>query len=262
MSFVSDGVGLGVSRRGSGRPVVVLGGLFGVDGVSGVWDGLVSLGCEVCVVQLPGFGEVERPAWCDSVSDLALLVSDWVEGEGFEDVCLVGCSFGGWVAAELAVRRPGWLGSLVVVDGVGLKVGGVDERVFADVFALSWGEVLTRAFVDGNLGERLVGVVGRSADEVLVVARAQEALAVYGWRPYLHDPKLGRRLGRVSVPSLVVWGAEDGLALPVVGRGFAEAIPGARFVEVAGAGHLPHVERPDEVLRVLAGFLGERGGEV
>lgn len=259
--LVDDGVGLGVSRRGRGRPVVVLGGLFGVDG-GGVWDGLV--GCEVFVLSFPGFGVVERPGWCDSVSDLALLVWDWVESEGLRGVCLVGCSFGGWVAAELAVRRPDWLGSVVLVDGLGVRPldVGVDERVFADVFALSWVEVCERAFEDGELGVRVLGMAGREAAEVLALASCQEAVAVYGWRPYLYDPKLLRRLGRVRVPVLVVWGAEDRIALPVVGEALVGAIPGAELVVIEGAGHMPHVECPGEFVRVVAGLLEREGVEV
>jgi pimeloyl-ACP methyl ester carboxylesterase len=257
---IDNEVRVEVSRRGSGRAVVVLGGLFGVDG-GDVWDGLV--GCEVFVVSLPGFGGADRPDWCDSVTDLVLMVADWVESEKLVDVCLVGCSFGGWVAAELAVRRPGWLGSVVLVDGLGVRPQGEEtDRNFADVFALSWAQVCRQAFADVELGERLLGIAGRDADGVLGLMRCQEAVAVYGWRPYLHDPKLERRLARVGVPVLVVWGEQDRIALPVVGQTLAERIPGARLVMVPGAGHLPHVERPEEFVDVVAKFLKLASAEV
>ena len=64
-----------------------------------------------------------------------------------------------------------------------------------------------------------------------------------------------RRLHRVRVPALVLWGAHDGVVAPSYGEAYARAIPGARFETVVEAGHLPHIERPGETAGAVLEFL-------
>jgi pimeloyl-ACP methyl ester carboxylesterase len=234
--------------------MLVLPGIFGFDGQSEAFDSLAE-NYTVIVATHPGFDGTTRPSWCDSVNDLLYAYLDLIEREGMEDITLVGCSLGGWIALELAVLQPSWLSRLVLVDSVGLRVGDVDERDFADIFALTIEDVRALAFADPRLGERYLGTVDRPTGEVVAIARNQEATAAYGWKPYLHNPKLGRRLHRVRVPTFVVWGERDGIAEPRVGRGLTDAIPSARLERIAGAGHLPHIERPAEFTRAVRAFL-------
>jgi pimeloyl-ACP methyl ester carboxylesterase len=65
------------------------------------------------------------------------------------------------------------------------------------------------------------------------------------------DPGLRDRLAGLHLPVQVVWGESDGIAVPAYGRAFAEAIPGARFTLVKGAGHLPQLEAPEELLAAI-----------
>jgi len=251
----TDAVEIRVSRRGSGPPTIVLPGIFGIDGRSEAFDALADAST-VIVTTHPGFGDSPRPAWCDSIDDLVLAYLDLVEREELTDVTLVGCCIGGWIAAEIAVLRPAWLSRLILVDSLGLRAGGTEDRDFADIFAMTLAEIRALAFVDQGLAETHLGTEGRPVEEVLEIARNQEATAVYGWQPYLHNPKLHRRLGRVRVPTLVVWGERDGIAQPRVGRALAEAIPGARFASIPGAGHLPHLEQPSAFTRLVRDFSG------
>jgi pimeloyl-ACP methyl ester carboxylesterase len=59
------------------------------------------------------------------------------------------------------------------------------------------------------------------------------------------------------VPTLVLWGAADRIAPPEYGRRYAEAIPGARFEEIAGSGHYPHIEQPQRVAERVLSFAAE-----
>jgi pimeloyl-ACP methyl ester carboxylesterase len=70
----------------------------------------------------------------------------------------------------------------------------------------------------------------------------------------MHDPKLRGRLHRVRIPTLLLWGSDDRLAPPDYGRNFANVIAGAQFVEVADAGHFPHIEKPAEAARRVVEF--------
>jgi pimeloyl-ACP methyl ester carboxylesterase len=73
----------------------------------------------------------------------------------------------------------------------------------------------------------------------------------------MYNPKLRGWLGRISVPTLVLWGESDGLVTPAYGRAYAAEIPGARFETIPGAGHYPHVEQPETFAARVVDFVKE-----
>ena len=85
--------------------------------------------------------------------------------------------------------------------------------------------------------------------------RAREALARYGWAPFMHNPKLPGRLHRVSTRTLFLWGAHDRIVSPEYGRKFAAHVPGASFELIEAAGHFPHVEQAEATLDAIAAFV-------
>jgi pimeloyl-ACP methyl ester carboxylesterase len=94
-------------------------------------------------------------------------------------------------------------------------------------------------------------------EKLAVIARAIETTARLCWEPYMHNPKLKHRLHRIKVPTLVVWGASDGIvSADTYGAGYANLIPGAKLKVIPEAGHLPHLEQPAAFKSVLAGFMG------
>ncbi|MCH9017640.1 MAG: alpha/beta fold hydrolase [Chloroflexi bacterium] len=95
-------------------------------------------------------------------------------------------------------------------------------------------------------------------DEKLeIIARNRESFARFCWQPYMHNPKLKRRLHRISVPTLVIWGAADGVITTDYGKAYADEIPGARFEVIENGGHFPHLEQPEHFMEVLGGFLAD-----
>jgi pimeloyl-ACP methyl ester carboxylesterase len=92
-------------------------------------------------------------------------------------------------------------------------------------------------------------------DTVLAAYRDTTALARICWTPYLNNPKLERRLHRISVPTLVVAPSDDRLIPVAHAQRYAALIPGARFAEVADCGHAMYFERPAEFAGVVASFL-------
>ena len=82
-----------------------------------------------------------------------------------------------------------------------------------------------------------------------------ESFARFCWDPYMHTPKLRQRLHRVNVPTLLIWGEKDAITSPAYGEAYAKLIPGAKFSLVPGAGHYPHIEKPDAFLSVLKPFI-------
>src|SRR5215470_19923227 len=93
-----------------------------------------------------------------------------------------------------------------------------------------------------------------SDDELNEVARDREATALYGWRPYMHNPGLRQWLHRVHVPALVLWGDSDGIVTPDYGQKLCRALTNARFELVREAGHYPQIERPQEVADAIDRF--------
>ncbi|GAY08029.1 alpha/beta fold hydrolase [Pseudonocardia sp. N23] len=249
---------LDVHTSGTGPTLLLLHGVEGREADAAFVDALAER-FTVLAPSHPGFGLSPRPDWCDSVEDLALLYLEWLERQDLRDVVLVGLQFGGWIAAEMAVRDRSRLGRLVLVDPVGIKVGGCADRDIADVFAMPRTEVDARNHADP--ARHGPGDLTRAPrEQVLHIARNEEALALYGWEPYLHNPRLRRWLPRVHVPTLVAWGAQDGIVDVGYGRAYAAAIPGARFEVVDGAGHRAQVERPDTIARLVAEHAAVRAG--
>jgi pimeloyl-ACP methyl ester carboxylesterase len=250
---VSDGVVLDVATYGSGSTALLL---PGVEGAPADREFAARLGADRTVLapSHPGFDTSPRPDWLDSVEDLAYLYLDYLDRIHAHDVTLIGCQFGGWIAAEIAVRSCARLARLVLVDPVGIKPGSREDRDIADVFHMTRAELDRRTFHDTAKGPGDLSAAPE--EEVLRIARNEEALACFGWDPYLHNPRLLRWLHRISVPTLVAWGPSDGIVTPDYGRAYAAAIPESRFELIDGAGHRPQVEQPDRLAALVRDFAG------
>lgn len=251
------GVQLQLTEIGSGPPLLFLHGLNGVDPGSEAFTALAER-YRVLLPVHPGFGLSQRERWCNTVHDLAYVYLDLLEQLDLREVHLVGASFGGWIAAELAVRSQERLADLVLVDSLGIKVGDRWARDIADVFATHPDELMRITYHTPPQLAPPASYAELSDDELLAELRNAEASALYGWEPFMHDPKLRRLAGRIKVPTLVMWGASDGIVGVDYGRAFQESIPGAQFVVVEGAGHYPHLEQPQTFVDHVGAFHAGR----
>jgi pimeloyl-ACP methyl ester carboxylesterase len=154
----------------------------------------------------------------------------------------------------MAVKCTARLSRLVLVAPLGIKVGDRETRDIPDIWALDPDEVLRLQYADP--ARAAVDYTTLSEDRVTVIARDRQATALYAWEPYFHNPKLRERLHRVDVPTLILWGADDRfVAADHYGAAYRAAIPGARLETIPGAGHFPHLERPDAMAERIAAFL-------
>ena len=253
--MVVDDVRLEIVERGAGRPLLWLHGEEGLDPRASFLDRLAAHG-QVLAPSHPGFGHSPDAEAFDTVDDLSYLYLDLLAARGLRDVVVIGASLGGWIAAEMAVKCAGRLAGLVLVAPLGIKVGDRTTRDIPDIFALHPDEVTRLTYRDP--ARAAVDTSTLSDDELTVMARNREATAQYAWEPYFHNPKLRRRLRRIDVPTLLLWGADDRfVGADYYGAAYRAAIPGARLEAIAEAGHFPHLEQPAALAERVGRFLAE-----
>lgn len=240
-------------HKGEGAPLLLLHGGGGLDHHAPFLE-LLTHRYEVIAPSHPGFGRSPLPDHFDSVDDLAYLYLDLIDALDLHDIILLGFSFGGWIAAEVAARCAHRLSRLILVGPVGIKVGDRETRDIPDIFALPPDDVARLTFHDPA---KAIVDYGKLTDEELrIVVRNRESLALYTWEPYMHNPKLRHRLGRIRMPAMLIRGASDGLISRAYLDAYAAAIRNARVAEIDAAGHSPEIERPEEFVRVAAVFAG------
>ncbi|WP_050996987.1 MULTISPECIES: alpha/beta fold hydrolase [Frankia] len=239
-----------VTERGQGRVVLLLHGGAGPDSVAGFADLLAAHGpARVLTPKHPGFGGTPRPDGIDSVRRLAEVYRGLLDLLDVTDVTVVGNSIGGWIAAELALAAPRRVGRLVLLNAIGPTSA---EHPVADFFALTLDAVVNLSYADPDRFR--INLAALTDAQKSVTAGNRAALQAYGG-PTMADPSLAGRLGGLAVPTLVVWGEADRMAVPAYGRQYAAAIPGAAFHLLPAAGHLPHLEAPDALLTLLVQFV-------
>ncbi len=244
------GVNTHLLRGGRGAPLVVLPPQFASNRWFPYHDALAAR-FQVIAPDHLGFGPSERPEWLSGIDDLVLHYADLLDTLGLERVSIMGLSLGGWIAAEFASWFPRRVERLVLVDAAGLKVDGVTRF---DVFTHPIEETLQRLFYDQTRWPQLVTT--DLGPEVIVRAyRETTTLARLTWNPYMYNPKLARRLGRITAPTLVVWGEDDAFLPLPHGEAYARLIPGARLTVLPRCGHFPPFEQSEAFLAHAIAFL-------
>jgi len=246
------GLDLRSLEDGAGRDVVVLHHSFGNPGWLPFHAELAS-GCAVAALDLPGFGGSARPDWARDIRDLAMLVGWWLRARPSSGAAaVVGCGFGGWVAAELAVMWPEALSSLVLVGAAGI----LPERGrILDQVLVSHSEYVQAAFRARSAYEAVY--TGELSDDLLLQwDRNREMTARVAWKPHMYNRRLVPLLPLVDVPTLVVWGDDDRVVPLECGERFAELLPRASLSVVAASGHAVDMEQPAELARLVQAHVG------
>ena len=237
-------------RGGRGAPLLVLGPEFASNRWFPYHEALAGR-FQVFAPDHLGFGESERPEWLEGIYDLVFHYIDLLDTLGLERVSMIGTSLGGWVAAELAVAHPQRVARLVLVGASGLKVDGAERF---DVFVHTIEETLQHLFYDQTRVAQLLPT--DLGPEVIVRGyRESTTLARLTWNPYMYNPKLARRLRRVTAPTLVVWGQEDAFLAPPYGAAYAQLIPHATLHMIPQCGHLVPFEHTDVFIEHVTAFL-------
>jgi pimeloyl-ACP methyl ester carboxylesterase len=244
-----------VLEAGSGEPLLYLHDA----GDLGEWAPLLSglAGRHtVCRPDHPGFNASADGTDIDSVHDLAFFYLDLLDEIGADRAVVIGAGLGGWLAADLATIEPGRVSKLILAGAHGIRAG----QPVPDVFLLNPAELAELTYHTGEARSAALGQAGQLADDADRFARYlrnRAATAHLGWNPYLHDPKLPRRLHRITAPTLILWGGQDRILPAGQARRWAELVPGARVTIIEEAGHLPFAEQAGASLQALRTFCGE-----
>jgi pimeloyl-ACP methyl ester carboxylesterase len=224
-------------------------------------DALASAGHGVLLTDLPGFGTT---AVLDAPPTMGAM-ADWVVAQmdllGMDSAVVVGLSMGGYVAMELLRRSPSRISALVLCDtkagADGPEARANRERIAESVLESRSTRALARTMPGTLLGEStqtnrpdLIDTVSQwidSADPV-AVSWAQRAMAA---RHEAFDV-----LATAQIPTLIIWGAQDVVAVRADQDAMLDVVPHARFEIVEAAGHLSPVEQPDRVSTLLLEFIG------
>ena len=248
------GVELDVVHTGSGHPLLLLHGFQPVDPGSPFVDRL-GRHAEIIAPTHPGFGHSTRPPDFDTIYDLVHLYAALLERLPHERLTLLGLSFGGWLAAEVAVKAGRRIDRLILVDALGIKVSDRETPDILDVFNTHPQDVIAKSWHDPQAFAPRYDDM--EDDELIARARNWETLARYGFHPYMHNPQLKRWLRNIKARTLVLWGVSDGVVKPAYGEAYASLIPGARFESIPGAGHHPEIEQPEALAARVRAFLNQ-----
>jgi pimeloyl-ACP methyl ester carboxylesterase len=231
--------------EGAGRPYLVL---HGGAGPLSVWMLASALkeNHRVITPTHPGFAGQPRPDWFHRPADLVLAYLALLEQLDLRDVVIIGNSFGGWLAVEMALRRSERIAGVVLLNAVGVDTGSPDKSI-VDPMKLSPAEVAAKAFHDPGR----YALTPTTPEAAAMMQANQKTLRIYAGEPFMHDPTLYERLAGMPVPSQFIWGASDQIVDVAYGRRFAEKMPQSSFVIVQNAGHFPHIEQLEHVAALI-----------
>lgn len=202
-----------------------------------------------------GFGETERLDWIMNMRDLAGWYLEVLDDLGLDQMNIMGFSLGGWLAAEMAVMCPARFKKLVLVGAAGIKP---NQGEIFDMFLVVAKEFITNCILDPAKTAEFQQICPDepAPEQVEAWEVAREEACRLSWKPYMHYPPLPHLLHRLkSLPSLIIWGRQDGIVPLSAGEIYQQAIPGSQLSIIDDCGHRPEVEKPDEFVTRVRQFL-------
>ena len=282
-TLVVDGVKLHYFCGGSGSPLVLVHGLGSSAAVEFYYN-LEALAAHhrVIAVDLPGFGQSDKPALEYTIDLFVKAVSDLMASEGVGRAAVMGVSMGGRVALGLALTDPEQVERLILVDALGV---GPPRRVLAYRILLTrglgeltlsgtaralrqmnpatirrfWGWYLNRpGRVDAILSDQRIADHGALLSKPEYRAAYLSALrSLAGMRSLRDGVVVAARLPELRMPTLLVWGRHDHIFPPSHAESALKRLPNGRVEIFEGSGHTPQMEEPERFNQLVLAFLGE-----
>lgn len=252
-------------EAGSGPNVILLHGL-GADSTNWAMNtSVLAKSFHVFVPDQIGFGESDKPLINYRVGTLVDFLDGFYKKVGIGKASVVGNSLGGWVAMAFTLAHPDKVDRLVLVDSGGYsfeKLGtakpsietldGLNPSTIAGCKAVLAMILANKSLATDQAAEHLLATHMKNGDGYTIerfidsIQRGQDVV----------DGKLGA----IHVPTLVVWGADDALTLPIGGKMLAKEIAGSELVMFDHCGHIPQLECAGPFNAALLKFLSAGSG--
>ncbi|MEJ8842031.1 alpha/beta hydrolase [Lacibacter sp. H375] len=232
---------------GEGEPLMLLHGLFGA--LSNFKDLLdyFSKRNRVVVPMLPLF---ELDLLHTTVGGLEKHVQKFIEFKGYKNIHMLGNSLGGHVALVHVLKHPEHIKSLILTGSSGLFENGMGDTYpkrgdYEYIRKKTEVTFYDPAMATKELVDEVYDIVNQRLKVIKVIALAKSAIR----------NNLGDELKEIKTPTLLIWGNNDTITPPFVGKEFNKLIPNSELHFIDKCGHAPMMERPDEFNEILNGFL-------
>jgi pimeloyl-ACP methyl ester carboxylesterase len=242
-------------EAGKGNAVILIHGL-GAD--SHHWAANIdalSQNFRVIALDQIGYGQSDKPLMRYSVENFADYLHGFLLALKIPKARLVGNSLGGWVALDFTLRHPHMVEKLVLVDAAGLRPtaalkmpdGGLEKlsllniQWFFDLLAAN------KEWATTDLGPEAFARHRQNGDTYTVASSVAEMITGRDFED--------KKLGKVRVPTLVVWGRDDMLIPLPMGERFHKEIAGSQMIVIDGTGHIPMLAKPAEFNEAVGKFL-------
>ncbi len=234
-------------EAGEGEPLMLLHGLFGA--LSNFKDLIdyFSKRNKVVVPMLPLF---ELDLLHTTVGGLEKYVQKFIEFKDYKNIHLLGNSLGGHVALVHVLKHPERIKSLILTGSSGLFENGMGDTYpkrgdYEYIRKKTEVTFYDPAMATKELVDEVYDIVNQRIKVIKVIALAKSAIR----------NNLGDELKEIKTRTLLIWGNNDTITPPFVGKEFNKLIPNSELHLIDKCGHAPMMERPDEFNEILNGFL-------
>lgn len=260
-----DGVRIHYQERGTGTPLVLI---HGFTSSTYSWKDVfepLSKNFRVIAVDLKGFGFSGKPDGDYTRRAQATLVAHLLDYLKIEKAWLCGNSMGGEIALNVALANPQHVAGLILIDSAGVNMPGsgslaprylqlpVVGRILTALALRS--DKLVRQGLEKSFYDRTKVTNERVANYYRPLQTRGGQLAAVRARTQWNQFPIEADLGRIKLPTLIIWGAEDQLIPLAAGRKMNSLIKDSKLVVLDNCGHLPQEEMPGRVVGEMTNFI-------
>jgi pimeloyl-ACP methyl ester carboxylesterase len=263
-----DGVRIHYQEKGTGTPLVLLHGFTSSTySCKDVFEPLAK-NFRVIAVDLKGFGFTAKPDGDYSRHAQATLVAHLLDHLKVDQAWFTGNSMGGEISLNLALMNPQRVTGLILIDSAGVNVPGAGSLAPRYLLIPGVGRVLTALALTSDDLVR-TGLLKSFYDDTKVSnervayyhrplqTRDGQRAAVRG-RTQAAEFPVEANLGKINVPTLIIWGAQDELIPLAAGQKMNTLIPGSKLLTLEKCGHVPQEEMPERVVSEITTFIQQQ----
>ena len=234
-------------EEGNGEPLLLLHGLFGA--LSNFQD-LIEYFKSSYKVVVPILPLFDLDIFHTTVSGLEKHVQKFIEARGYNNIHLLGNSLGGHVALVHVLKHPEKIKSLILTGSSGLFENGMGDTYpkrgnYEYIKTKTQVTFYDPAMASKELVDEVFEITNNRITVIKILALAKSAIR----------SNLGEELNQIKQPTLLIWGNNDIITPPFVGREFNKLIPNSELYFIDKCGHAPMMEVPGEFNVILDKFL-------